>query len=78
MERAKQFGCLISNCQENTWKLHETFKIVTEPNDTCVAAILLSESGVSIRLINQIINEYRYTNLFHVLKLVEQNSKRAK
>ena len=48
MERAKQFGCLISNCQENTWKLHETFKIVTEPNDTCVAAIQLSESGVSI------------------------------
>ena len=59
MERAKQFGCLISNCQENTWKLHETFKIVTEPNDTCVAAISLSESGVSIGLINLIINEYR-------------------
>ena len=48
MERAKQFGCLISNCQENTWKLHETFRIVTEPNDTCVAGIQLSESGVSL------------------------------
>ena len=72
MERAKQFGCLTRNCQENTWKLHETFKIVTEPTDTCFAAIGLSESGVSIRLMNQIIN------LFSVLKLVEQNSKQSK
>ena len=47
MERAKQFGCLTSNCQENTWKLYETFRIATEPNDTCFAAIGLSESDVS-------------------------------
>ena len=52
MEKAKQFGCLTSNCQENTWKLYETFRIATEPNDTCFAAIGLSESGVSIRLMS--------------------------
>ena len=51
MERAKQFGCLTSNCQENTWKLYETFKVV-EPNHTSFAAIGLSESGVSIRLMS--------------------------
>ena len=57
MERASQFGCLTRNCQENTWKFYETFKMITTPNDTCFAAIGLSESGVSIiRLMNQIIN----------------------
>ena len=56
MEKAKQFGCLTRNCQESSWKPYETFKIVTEPNDTCFAAIGLSESDVSIRLTNQIIN----------------------
>ena len=47
MEKAKQFGCLTANCQENTWKLYETFRMVTEPNDTCFAAIGISESDVS-------------------------------
>ena len=69
LERAKQFGCLTRNCQESTWKFYETFKMITKPNDTCFAAIGLSEIGVSIRLMNQIVN------LFFALKLVEQISK---
>ena len=50
MEKAKQFGCLTQNCQKDTWEAYETFKFASEPNDTCFAAIRLSESAVSIRL----------------------------
>ena len=50
MEKAKQFGCLTQNCQEDKWEAYETFKFASEPNDTCFAAIRLSESAVSIRL----------------------------
>ena len=47
MEKAKQFGCLTENCQIDTWKAYETFKLASEPNDTCFASIGLGESDVS-------------------------------
>ena len=48
MEKAKQFGCLTENCQIDTWKAYETFKLASEPNDTHFASIGLGESDVSM------------------------------
>ena len=48
IKKAKEFGCLVDNCQVDTWKGHEIMKVPSSgPNDTGFAMIGVMDNQVS-------------------------------